>query len=51
MSVEQLVKEYDKKLVAFLNDEITMKEWTDYCQITLAKLIHLNSEILKRLRG
>lgn len=51
MSVEQLIREYDEKLVAFLNDEITLKEWTDYCEITLDKLIHLNSEVLKRLKG
>lgn len=50
MSVEELEKEYDKKMVAFLSNEITLKEWTDYCQMALAKLIQLESEILKRLK-
>jgi hypothetical protein len=49
--VEKAIKRYEQKRNAFIQNEITVKEWTDYCTEALGELITLNIEILERLKG
>lgn len=44
------IENYEKMRIKWLRDEITSKEWYDFCELCLEELSYNNQDILKRLK-
>lgn len=49
--MEELIQKYNDTYQAWLNCEITNREWANFCINTLDKLMTISEDVLKKLKN